>query len=188
MRRQFTGWELAMTGSDDNKLEQLLQEIDAAIGVLQRCVPEMLTEARRRGADEVRRRIMEAASRIGDDLPAAGSRQRQRRASSPGQRGFITPLLLRTLRDAGTRGMTDDQLYNTIRHSAGDRVVHRNSYAMALKRQSEAGQIVEIDGTFFLAEHADEATSGQEDAAEPTEPAHAECDNLWDLRSKHAAA
>ena len=84
--------------------------------------------------------------------------------------------------------MTDDELISTIRRNAEGRVVYRNSYAMALKRQAEAGQIVEIDGTFFLAELADEATSGQEGVAEPTEPAHANHDNLWSLGSKHAAA
>ena len=177
-----------MTGNADNKLEQLLEEVDAAIGVLQRRIPELLTEARRRGGDDVRRRIMEAASHLGDDLPTVAPRPRQRRASSPGQRGFITPLLLRTLRDAGTRGIRDDELFRTIRRSAGDRVVHRNSYTMALKRQAEAGQIVEIDGTFFLAEHAEAATAGQEGGAEPSVPAHAEHDNLWSLGSKDAAA
>ena len=177
-----------MDGNEDNKLQSLLREIEAAVDVIQRCIPELVTEARRRGGDDVRRRIMEAAADVVEELPSPAPRQRQRRASSRGQRGFITPLLLRTLRDAGTRGMTDDDLFSTIRRNAGDRVIHRNSYTMALKRQSEAGQIVEIDGTFFLAEHADEATAGQEGVAEPTEPAHANHDNLWSLGSKHAAA
>lgn len=171
-----------------DKLDRLVVEVTAALNTLQRSLPELVQEAKIRGGDEVRRRILEAASE-GLDTTTTRLPQRTSRGSvSSGLRGFIVPVIARVLKAAGTSGLTDDELYARVQQEA-DREVKRNSYKMALARRIEAGHVVEIDGTLFSAEHADKATAvSQEGAQEPSQPAPEAHDNSWNLMRNNDAA
>jgi hypothetical protein len=148
-----------MARSKDDRLERLVQDATAALGRLSKLLPEIVSEAVQRGGDDVRRRILDAASQQ-SPTTAWTPQTIQARDRVGGIRGSVTPALVEALDHAGTRGLNESALFHEVARRVPD--VKPNSFKMAIKRRAEAGQLLEIDGIFFLAEHADKAAGREE--------------------------
>lgn len=163
------------------RFDTLLADVTEALAVLHRSLPELLAEAKRAGAEEVKERIIHAASSV--DFSVAEQR-RAAEGAPRARRGSAREAIEIVLSAHRANGLEREPLFAELK---SNHQIARNTAHTALKRMLDADQAIEIDGTIFLAEAAEDDT-GEEASEEPVGPALSDRSDLWTMGVNDAAA